>query len=134
MMGKPAPVPESCTTGVVGEVPAFAVPVTPVPKPSGPPTVSMLQRLAYWPTPPRTTQLFVGDHAMPRRGITLVLVWNDLVRSPFKPANQIEPKVLVTGLVSVGSKPPIWFWTSLIPPWVSERNWMLAVTCDRSLM
>jgi hypothetical protein len=32
--------------------------------------------------PPRTTQLFVADHAIPRRGITLVFVWNDCVRAP----------------------------------------------------
>src|SRR5215469_412103 len=119
-MGRPAPVPESCTTGAWPGL-ADAVPVTPVPKPRGPPTVSMLQRAEYCPTPPRTTQLFEASQAIPKRGIAMVFVWKDFVRAPFRPANQIEPLgltvivgVLGTGLGTVGSNPPILFLTSLI--------------------
>src|SRR5215467_1079645 len=125
-MGRPAPVPESCTTGVVA-LAVEAVPVTPEPKPRGPPAVSMLHRLEYWPTPPRTTQLLEACHANPRRGIAMAFVAKFLVRAPFRPANQIEPGVLVTGFVRVGSKPPILFLTSLIPPCTSTRNPRLTV-------
>src|SRR6266481_9838482 len=103
MMGRPAPVPESCTTGAWPGL-ADAVPVTPVPKPRGPPTVSMLQRAAYWPTPPRTTHLSDACQAIPRRGITLVFVSNDFAGAPFSPANDTVPRVLVTGLMIVGLK------------------------------
>src|SRR4029077_9275224 len=106
----------------------------PVPKPRGPPTVSMLQRAAYWPSPARTTHLSDACQANPKRGITLVFVLNDCVGAPFAPAKETEPRVLVTGLVIVGLKPPKLFWTSLIPPCVSERTPRLMVTFGRNLM
>src|SRR4029077_6917146 len=109
-MGRSAPVPESCTTGFWPGL-ADAVPVTPVPKPRGPPTVSMLQRAAYCPTPPRTTHLSDACQANSRRGITLVFVLYDCVGAPLPPTKETEPGVLVTGLVIVGLKPPKWFWT-----------------------
>src|SRR5215469_15952348 len=114
MMGRFVPLPDSCTTGVTLLL-ATRLPVTPVPKPTAPPTVSMLHRAEYCPTAPRTTQLSVACQANPRRGITMVFVWNKFECSPFRPANQIEPIELtgnsglglVTGLERVGSNPPM---------------------------
>ena len=68
------------------------------------------------------------------RCIAMVFVWNDWVRAPFKPANQIDPGVLVMGFVRVGSNPPMWFCTSLIPPCTSSRTPRLTVRFGRSLM
>jgi hypothetical protein len=70
----------------------------------------------------------------PKAGQNVVVDCLDRLGSSIVAANQMDPGVLVMGLMSVGSKLPALLFCSLNPPWISHRRPRFTVRLGRSLI